>query len=118
MLHSRIQHLIPEPITLDDNIPFGEGRELIVNIQVDPRGTNDVYVDDIIPLTVGQPGTDNTARCASAALLAIHATTRESHQDDPSPQELWQAYSQSRVDRDKDNPRLGYRFVLLCLGFA
>jgi hypothetical protein len=91
VLHSPIQHLIPEPITLDDNIPFGEGRELIVNIQVDPRGTNDVYVDDIIPLTVGQPGTDNTARCASAALLAIHATTRESHQDDPSPREFMES---------------------------
>jgi hypothetical protein len=58
---------------------FGEGRELIVNIQVNPRGTNDVYVDNIIPLTVGLPGTDNTASCASAALLAIHATTRECH---------------------------------------
>jgi len=51
-LRSPIQHLIPTPITLDSDIPFGEGRELIVNIPISPRGINNVYVDDIIPLTV------------------------------------------------------------------
>jgi hypothetical protein len=78
-LHSPIQHLIPPPITLDDNVPFGKGKELIVNIDVNPKGMNDVFVDDIIPITVGLPGTDNMLRCESAALLAIHVTTRESH---------------------------------------
>ncbi len=90
-LHSPIQHLVPAPITLDDDIPFGEGRELIVNIPINPRGINDIYVDDIIPLTVGLPNTDNMLRCESAALLAIHATVRESHPDDPSPREFMES---------------------------
>ena len=37
-LRSPIQHLVPTPITLDSDIPFGEGRELIVNIPINPRG--------------------------------------------------------------------------------
>ena len=90
-LRSPIQHLVPTPITLDSDIPFGEGRELIVNIPINPRGINDVYVDDIIPLTVGLPNTDNMLRCESAALLAIHATVRESHPDDPSPREFMES---------------------------
>lgn len=67
-LHSPIQHLVPPPTTttLDNNVPFGEGRDLIVNIDVNPKGRNDMFVNDIIPLTVGLPGTDNM----------LHATTQ------------------------------------------
>ena len=90
-LHSPIQHLVPSPITLDSGIPYGEGRELIVNIPINPRGINDIYVDDIIPLTVGLPNTDNMSRCECAALLAIHATVRESHPNDPSPREFMES---------------------------
>jgi hypothetical protein len=42
--------------------------------EVNPRGTHDIYIDDMIPLTVDIPGMDNLARCAAAGLLAIHAT--------------------------------------------
>ena len=90
-LRSPIQHLVPTPITLDSDIPFGEGRELIVNIPINPRGINNIYVDDIIPLTVGLPNTDNMSRCESAALLAIHATVRESHPNDPLPREFMES---------------------------
>ena len=90
-LHSPIQHLVPTPITIDNDIQFGEGKEIIVNIPINPRGMNDVYVDDIIPLTVGLPNTVNMSRCESAALLAIHATVRESHPDDPSPGEFMES---------------------------
>ena len=41
-LHSPIQHLVPMPITIDNDIQFGEGKELIVNIPINPRGMNDV----------------------------------------------------------------------------
>lgn len=50
-LHLPIQHLVPSSITLDDSVPFGEAKELIVAIQIDSRGINDIYVDDIVPPT-------------------------------------------------------------------
>ncbi len=37
-----VQNDIPLPPFLDDDIPFAEGRELIVDIPVDPRGKADI----------------------------------------------------------------------------
>jgi hypothetical protein len=42
-LFGRNQHLVPPARTLDNSIPFGEGWELIVDIILDPRGTNNIY---------------------------------------------------------------------------
>ena len=52
-LHASVQNDIPLPQFLDDNIPFAEGRELIVDIPVDPRGKVDVYIDDTTGLRLG-----------------------------------------------------------------
>jgi hypothetical protein len=59
---------------MNNNVPFGIGKELIVEIEINPRGTHDIYIDDMIPLTVDIPGTNNLERCAAASLLAIHTT--------------------------------------------
>jgi hypothetical protein len=72
---------------VDDDIPFGEGAELIVDIPIDPQGLHDVYINDIILLTVDIPGTDNVARGQSASLLAINATTEPNHPEEPIPRE-------------------------------
>ncbi len=74
-LHSSTQSLVLPPTVMDDNVPFDIGKEMIVNIEMNPRGIHDIYIDDMIPLTVDIPGTDNLARCVAAGLLAIHATT-------------------------------------------
>ncbi len=84
-LHSPTQNLVPLPKPMEDNVPFGIGQELIVDINVNPRGFNDVYIDDMIPLTVNIPGTDNLERCKAAALLAIHTTAQPNHPDEPIP---------------------------------
>ena len=46
------QHLVPNKIILEDGILFGIGRDLIVDIPVDPRGTVDLYIDEHCGLTV------------------------------------------------------------------
>ena len=53
------QHLVPPQKFLDDSIPFVKGLNLIVEIDIDPRGTTDVYIDDLISLAVDVEGTDN-----------------------------------------------------------
>jgi hypothetical protein len=80
-LHSPTQNLVPLPTVMDDNVLFGIGNEWIVDIKVNPRGIHNIYIDDMISLTVDIPGTDNLARCVVAGLLAIHVTAQPKHPD-------------------------------------
>jgi hypothetical protein len=90
---------------MDSNIPFGMGKELIMNIEVNPRGTHNIYINNMIPFTVDFPGTDNLARCAAAGLLAIHATARPKHPNEPIPREEMEAKhklsAESRLEEEK-----------------
>ena len=49
---------------MDDDIPFGIGQDLIVEIPVDPGGTVDLYVDDFCSQTVD---IDDNATCLERA---------------------------------------------------
>eukprot|EP00957_Ditylum_brightwellii_P142549 10860569-Ditylum_brightwellii.AAC.1 len=51
-LYAPNSDLVPKKKTLDDDIPFEEGRELIVDLPIHPKGMVDVYIDDTIGLTV------------------------------------------------------------------
>ena len=66
-------------------MPFSEGKELIVDIPVDPRGTVDVYIDDTISLCVDLEGSDNVERLKQCSLLAINAASRDVHLNEPIP---------------------------------
>ncbi len=79
------QHLVPAMELLDASIPFGEGADLIVDISVDPRGTGDVYIDDLNQATVVIDGTDNVIHREQATLLAINTCTRPKHPNKPIP---------------------------------
>jgi hypothetical protein len=112
-LHLPTQDWVPPPRTMDNNMPFGIGKELIVEIEVNLRRTRDIYIDDIVPLTVNIPGTDNLARCAAAGLLAIHATEWPKHPDEPIPREEMvaeQAVCRGRTQREEDLFGMAHRF--------
>jgi hypothetical protein len=85
------QHLVPAMELLDASIPFAEGTDLIVDIPVDPRGTIDVYIDDLIQAIVVIAGTDNVIHCEQATLLAINKCTRPKHPNEPISQEDMEA---------------------------
>ena len=104
------QSLVPTQVLLDDDIPFGKGAELIVDIPINPRGLHDVYIDDLILVTVNIPGTDNAARGQSASLLAIDATARPNHPDEPIPRESMDA-------RDKLLVEAGLTEIKMILGW-
>ena len=76
---------------LDDSIPFAEGLELIVEIDIGPRGTTDDYIDDLITLTVDVEGMDNIVRCDRAPLLAFDTCLRPLHENEPIPCETMEA---------------------------
>ena len=56
------QELVPPPNLLPDNIPFAPGKDLIVDGDIDDRGTHEMYLDDLIGLGIDIPNTDNCAR--------------------------------------------------------
>jgi hypothetical protein len=58
-------------LPLDNNTPLAKGTELIINIPINPHGSHDHYIDDIINLMVNIPGADHVAHGQGAALLAI-----------------------------------------------
>ncbi len=90
-LFGRNQHLVPPARSLDINIPFGEGQELIVDIDVDARGTNNRYIDDLISLVIEIEGSDNLLRCNRAPLLMFDTCSRPLDPNKPIPQEKMEA---------------------------
>ncbi len=90
-LHEQNQHLVPLPIVLDKSIPLGIGRELIVDIPANPRGMNDIYIDNLISLTVEIEGTNSLVRCNRAPLLAIATCAQPLHQHKPIPWDVIEA---------------------------
>ncbi len=71
---------------------------------------HEVYIDDIILLTVDIPGTDNVARGQSASLLAINATARPNDPEEPIPRESMDA-------RDKLFAEAGLTEIKMILGW-
>jgi hypothetical protein len=72
---------IPDPILLDDDIPFGTAKELDVNITANCNGCVDDFVDDGV-VVVPDIG-DNRLRGAGALPLAIHLLCRPLANNEP-----------------------------------
>jgi hypothetical protein len=99
------QSLVPLP-EFELHEPFGEGKDLIVNIPVDPKGTHDVYLEDIIALTVNVQGSNNLDYCAGAALLAIEATAQPSHRSEPILREEMEAINKLIAEARPEETKL------------
>jgi hypothetical protein len=97
-LFGRNQHFVPPPRQLDDDIPFGEGRELIVDIDVDPQGMNNINIDNVISLTVEINGTDNLVRCDRAPLLMFKTCSRPLAKAEPIPRETMEARNKLELE--------------------
>ena len=79
------QPLVPPQTLLNCDIPFREGVELIADISINPRGSHDLYIDDIVGLRIDIPGTDHVARGQAATLLAIETIAQPNHPNEPTP---------------------------------
>ena len=84
-LHSPNSHLVPPKKLLSDQIPLAEGKELIVDVPINPRGITDVFIDDTTGLTIDLVDSDHALRLERAILLAIHVIARPKHPDEPIP---------------------------------
>ncbi len=66
-IHALVQQDILPRQCLDNNVPFASSRELILSIPIDPRCYADIYIDDMMGLTINLPGTMNVG-CLEAAI--------------------------------------------------
>ena len=105
-LASPSQHRVPATGNAERGRPFGVGRELVVDIPINPRGIYDLYLDDIIGLTLDMPGTNNLERSAGAHLLAIAATARPSHDNEPIPREAMEAEAKLAAEASPEEVKL------------
>jgi hypothetical protein len=71
------QEHVPSKELLPDNVPFGIGSNLIIDIPIDTRGTVNIYINDFIGLTVDIENTKNATRLKQALLLGLTAVLRE-----------------------------------------
>ena len=89
MLFGKNQHLVPPPKFLNDSIPFAEGLKLIIEIDINPRGTTDDYINDLISLTVDVEGTDDLVQCNRAPLLAFDTCSLRCMKTSQFPGRQW-----------------------------
>ena len=99
-IYSPNSNLVPTAKLLSEDIPYAQGKELAVEIPVDPRGKNEVFVDDNLTVGVLLPKSDPetpiemddcTLRLERAVLLAIYITARPQHKDEPIPRDWMEA---------------------------
>jgi hypothetical protein len=110
------QHLVPPINLIDETIPFNEGTEQIVNIAVDPQGTGNVYIDDLIQTAVIIDRTDNAIRCKCPTLLAIDACARPKHLNKPIPSKEMEAHNKLEAEAglEECNTILGWLVDTRC----
>jgi hypothetical protein len=84
--------------------------ELIFDILLNPHGSQDVYIDNVILLMVNIPGTGKIACGQSVSLLAINATARPNHPNKPILRESMDA-------RDKLIAEAGLTEIKMILGW-
>jgi hypothetical protein len=84
---------------------------------MDPRGTGDVYIDDLIQATVVIDGTDNAIHCEQARLLAIDTCVCPKHPNKPIPQEDMEARNklQAEAGLEEQKTILGWLLDTWCL---
>ncbi len=73
----------PTKDPLPNKILFGIGRDLIVNIPINWRGTVDIYINHFMCLTVDIKGSDNATRLERGPLLGLSAIAWEVPDDKP-----------------------------------
>ena len=77
---SPLQRLMGPPKRLPDDTPFAEAKPLIVDVPAQPKGSVDVYLDDMIQLFLDRQ--DIIDRASAVVPLVLHLFVRPNHPTD------------------------------------
>ena len=106
LTHAPNSKLVPKKKVLSDDVPFCVGRQVIVNMPMDPRGTTDVYIDGTIGLCVDVGNSDNYSRLENAILLAIASAARPVHEAEPIPREEMESLAKLLAEADFEESKM------------
>jgi hypothetical protein len=71
-IYSSIQSQIPSaPLTLDSSIPFAAALPLAVDVPIVSIGKADNFIDDLIVVILGDPGSNKRGNAAAAFALEL-----------------------------------------------
>jgi hypothetical protein len=111
-LQASVQADIPPQVCFNDDVPFATGQELIVDVDVNPRGYADVYIDDTMGLAINLQGTHNADRLEAAIPLAIKVAACPNDVNEPTPREAMVAQNKLKAEGGLAKTRviLGWHF--------
>ena len=111
-LHAPQPELVPLPKYVEEDVPLAVGRELVVDIPVNPRGVGECYIDDLVGATVEIPESNHADRLSQGFLLAIAIAARELNPNEPIPREEMAALAKLLAEAGPDERKiiLGWQF--------
>ena len=122
-LFSPLVSQVPPRSDLPDDVPFGVGKELVVDVPVNSKGMSEIYVDDKLSCALDLPGSDHVDRCAGAALLSIHTIARPLSSHEPIPRETMAAIEKLLAEAGPEELKimlgwhLNFRTLIISLPF-
>ena len=113
-LHAPNQDMVPAAKFLDDDVPFGKAQKLAVDVPINPRGTSDVFIDDMMNMMVALEGSNNAKRVRCNGLLALHAAAWPKHANEPIPRDEMAAENKLKAEAGLEEMKiiLGWLFDL------
>ena len=66
---------------LPDDTPIAPSKELFVDVEVDKWGTHEMYIDNLIGISINLSNTNNHTCAKQAPLIAIHTCTHPIHEE-------------------------------------
>ena len=101
--------MLPKRVDLPDDIPFGVGKELVVDVPMDGCGMSECFIDDTYTQTVNLPESDNVLKAERAVLLAIETLARPIAVVEPIPRETMAAMAKLIAEAGMEETK-----IMLC----
>ena len=86
-LHTPNPGLVLKRRILLEDVPFAEGKQLMADVPIDPKGVVGIYINATVCLTVDLPESNSVTRLEGAILLVIHAATSQKYFSEPISRE-------------------------------
>jgi hypothetical protein len=111
-LYKELSDMVPKRVDLPDDIPFGEGKELVIDLPVDGEGMAECYIDDILSLSLDLPFTNNVLKGERAVLLTIQTIARALTKNEPIPRETMAAMAKLFAEAGMEETKIMLGWLL------
>ena len=86
--------------------PVGIGKQILVDVSVDPRGITDVYIDSTISLCVDIQSLDNALRLENTMLLTTHKGASSINETEPIPRDKMTALAKLPAEASLEETKM------------